>query len=76
MGGEVLNKTAAFCDPRGSESLGYPVYGRPEKLLSCLEDRYSFEPEADSIARLQARQIFGFALHFEQRKGEADRWIE
>jgi hypothetical protein len=34
-------------------------------------------PKAGSVALFQAtRQVFRFALHFEQRKGEANRWIE
>jgi hypothetical protein len=33
--------------------------------------------KAGSVALLQAaREVFRFASHFEQRKGEADRWIE
>jgi Arabinose-binding domain of AraC transcription regulator, N-term len=68
-------------NPKAIEKKWYPVSDNKRQKPCPDNRRRSFEPcegsKAGLVAQLQAaRQVFRFALHSEQRKGAADRWIE
>src|SRR6516165_8527047 len=73
----ILNKRLHSAGRPGPRLSGPSLWTTRKTAILSRGSEHCGRPKAGSVARLQAaRQAHRFQLHFEQRQGTADRWME